>query len=139
MLRQFFEPGFLLTTKKGAAPWIYEHAHFVGSTLLAGHSVGEPELKKKSSSGSIAVATMTVFPSKVNILGAELHGKVPVEIEHSHASVSKENFFPVPSTRTWVCYNGANQEVSDRNIRCILYPQKKGQVEVPRKDRAERG
>jgi hypothetical protein len=29
--------------------------------------------------------------------------------------------------------------VSDRNIRCILYPQKKGQVEAPRKGHAERG
>jgi hypothetical protein len=93
VLRQFFEPHFFLTTRKGAAPWIYEHAHFVGSTLLAGHSVGEPELKKKSLSGSIAVATMTRSPSKLISIGEELNGKVPVEIEHSRASVSKEKFF----------------------------------------------
>jgi hypothetical protein len=75
---------------------------------LLGHSVGEPELEKELI-WKHCCSDHDCVPQQVNILGEESNGKVPVEIEHSRASVSKEKFFPVASSRTWVCYNGANQ------------------------------
>jgi hypothetical protein len=102
--------------------------------LLLAHTVGEPELEKELI-WKQCCSDHDCVPQQVHILGAELNGKLPIEIDHLPTSVSKEKFFPVRSTRTWVCYRGGHKEASDNNIRCILYPQKGDTVETPGKDR----
>ena len=45
-------------------------------------------------------------------------------------AVDKEKFSPVPSDRSWVCYINPRGEITNENIRCILYPQKSGTTSV---------
>ena len=90
------------------------------------HDVGEPELKKlgvwKQCCGN-----GDCFPKTVKMLSGRAEGnKVVVRIDGTEASVDKEKFSPVPSTRTWVCYLVPNGTISNENIRCILYPEKGG-------------
>ena len=59
---------------------------------LLGHSVGEPELEKELI-WKHCCSDHDCTPQQVNIVGEESNGKVPVEIEHSRTSVSKEKFF----------------------------------------------
>lgn len=63
-------------------------------------------------------------PQKVKIVGEEGNQKIPVEIEGIRIKVDKVKFSPVPSGYTWVCYYDRNGEIRNRNIRCILHPQK---------------
>ena len=56
--------------------------------------------------------------------------KIIVEIEGVQTPVDKEKFSPVPSDRSWVCYINPRGEITNENIRCILYPQKSGTTSV---------
>jgi hypothetical protein len=91
-----------------------------------GHKVGEPELEglpiwKQCCGDGDCV------PQPVKIITKSDTGrKIVVNIEGVEAAVEKDKFTPVPSDRTWVCYQNPNGRIANENIRCILYPQKSG-------------
>ena len=67
------------------------------------------------------------MPQPVKIITKSDTGKkIVVNIEGVEAAVEKDKFTPVPSDRTWVCYQNPNGRIANENIRCILYPQKSG-------------
>ena len=91
-----------------------------------GHKVGEPELERlpiwKQCCGD-----GDCVPQPVKIITKSDTGKkIVVNIEGVEAAVEKDKFTPVPSDRTWVCYQNPNGRITNENIRCILYPQKSG-------------
>jgi hypothetical protein len=65
-------------------------------------------------------------PEPVKVVGSQVNGQIPVEIEGHRVRVDESKFSPVPSAQTRVCYVNPNGEISNKNIRCILYPRGKG-------------
>jgi len=94
------------------------------------HDVGEPALEQLPIWKSCC-AEHDCVAQKVKIIGNQGKGKVSVEIEGTQTKVDKEKLSPVPSPRTWVCYVNPHGEIVDENIRCILFPEKGGTVDVP--------
>jgi len=92
-----------------------------------GHDVGEPPLEKLSIWSKCCGGGDCVF-QPVQMRGKESNEKIIVEIEGVQTSVDKEKFSPVPTKRTWVCYINPRGEITNENIRCILYPQKNGTI-----------
>ena len=86
------------------------------------HMVGEPELEKLPI-WQQCCEQQDCVPETVKTMGKENKGMIPVNIDGVNASVGKEKFTAVPSPHTWVCYYNPNGEITDDNIRCILYPQ----------------
>ncbi|SRR5712692_6033632 len=100
------------------------------------HKVGEPKLEELRI-WSRCCEDRDCVPQRVKINGKEGNAKISVEIEEVQVSVSKEKFHPVPITSTWVCYINRNAEISNGNIRCILYPQQSGTTETPPKKHSQ--
>jgi hypothetical protein len=91
-----------------------------------GHDVGESELEKLPIWSKCCGGGDCVFQLVQIRAGKESNKKIAVEIEGVQTAVDKEKFSPVPSDRTWVCYINPHGEITNHNIRCILYPQKSG-------------
>jgi hypothetical protein len=95
-----------------------------GSAASLAHEVGEPLLEQVPI-WKACCSDHDCIPQRVKILGKGSN-KVSVEIEGTETKVEAGKFSPVPSPRTWVCYVNPNREVSNENIRCILFPEKGG-------------
>jgi hypothetical protein len=114
------KPQFVLASVR-----LCKHCLFAAPTLLAralGRRASVGKALEKEMIWNQCCNEHDCVPQQVNVFGAESNGQVPVVIEHSEASVSKQKFHPVPSSRTWVCYRDPSQGVSDSNIRCSLVP-----------------
>jgi hypothetical protein len=94
------------------------------------HKVGDPALEQLPIWNQCCHDHDCV-PQKVKIIGKQGREKISVEIEGTPVSVSKEKFHPVPTNAAWVCYFNKNGEISNQNIRCVLYPQQSGTTETP--------
>ena len=90
-----------------------------------GHDVGEPELEKLPIWSQCCGGGDCLF-QPVQVQAKEANRKIIVEIEGVQTSVDQEKFSPVPSDRTWVCYIDPHGRITNENIRCILYPQNRG-------------
>jgi hypothetical protein len=86
--------------------------------------VGEPALQKLPI-WSQCCGEGDCFSQRLQIVGKEAKN-IGVVIEGVQTSVNKEKFSPVPTDRTWICYVDPGGDISDDNIRCILYPQQGG-------------
>lgn len=95
------------------------------------HPVGEKKLEETPVWNNCCRERDCV-PQRVKVTSKESKGMVLVEIEGLRTSVAKEKFSPVPSAHTWVCYYRLNGEITNDNIRCILYPQQSGTTKAPR-------
>ena len=100
------------------------------SSPWAAHNVGERPLEELPIWNNCC-GDHDCVPQKVKIIGQEGKAKIPVEIEGVQTKVDKRKLSPVPSARTWVCYFDLNGKIVDENIRCILYPEKRGTVNAP--------
>lgn len=94
------------------------------------HKVGDPTLEQLPIWNQCCHDRDCV-PQKVKIIGKQGGEKISVEIEGTPVSVSKKKFHPVPTNAAWVCYFNKNGEISNQNIRCVLYPQQTGTTETP--------
>jgi hypothetical protein len=88
------------------------------------HKVGEPELERQPI-WKHCCGDGDCVPQSVRLITKSDTGQhIVVNIEGIDATIDKEKFSPVPSNRTWVCYVIPNGRIDNKNIRCILYPQK---------------
>ena len=101
-----------------------------GSLSWPAHNVGEPALEELPI-WKHCCADHDCVPQKVKIIGREGKEKVSVEIEGIQTKVEKRKLSPVPSSRSWVCYFNPNGKIVNENIRCILFPEKRGTVHAP--------
>jgi hypothetical protein len=95
------------------------------SSARADHKVGEPKLENLSI-WKQCCSEHDCVPQDVQSIRKEKNGNISVRIEGIQTEVSEEKFSPVPSPHTWVCYVNPNGQISNENIRCILYPQTGG-------------
>lgn len=95
-----------------------------GSAASLAHEVGEPLLEQLPI-WKACCSDHDCVPQRVKIIGKGSN-KVSVEIEGTETKVEAGKFSPVPSPRIRVCYVNPNREVSNENIRCILFPEKGG-------------
>ena len=103
---------------------------FSSASRTSAHDVGEALLEqdpiwKRCCSGRDCT------PQNVKIVGQEAREKVSVEIDGTQTKVDKRKLSPVPSARTWVCYLNPKGAIVNENIRCILFPEKGGNVHGP--------
>lgn len=104
-------------------------ALIVASSSRADHKVGEPKLENLSI-WKQCCSEHDCVPQDVRTIRKEKDGNISVRIEGIQTEVSKDKFSPVPSPRTWVCYVNPNGQISNENIRCILYPQAGGTTDA---------
>jgi hypothetical protein len=99
----------------------------------ADHKVGEPKLENLSI-WKQCCSEHDCVPQDVQTVHKQENGRITIRIEGIQTDVSQEKFSPVPSPRTWVCYVNPNGQITNENIRCILYPQTGGTTDatVPR-------
>lgn len=94
------------------------------------HDVGEP-LLEKDPVWKRCCSGRDCTPQNVKIMGQEQREKISIEIDGTKTKVDKGKLWPVPSSRTWVCYVNPSGAIVNENIRCILFPEKKGTVHGP--------
>jgi hypothetical protein len=101
----------------------------VVSSSRADHKVGEPKLESLRI-WKQCCSEHDCIPQDVQTIRKQKDGNITVRIEGIQTDVSKEKFSPVPSQHTWVCYVNLNGQITNENIRCILYPQTGGTTDA---------